>query len=137
MESPQDANRLRYFTSDFIYIVIKSKIFIKCEAMEFDCQNFRNDWFLNLNVVCVFLVGYYHIWSITNVQRKSVGLEPVINSYQFPVHCGLNIVHVSVGWRSCCIVSKMIKKYLVWRSMHVTDIRKKKYCSQHRSLRNT
>ena len=34
----------------------------------------------------------YHICSFTNVQRKSVGLEPVINSYQFPVYCGMNIV---------------------------------------------
>ena len=32
-----------------------------------------------------------------NVQKKSVGLEPVINSSQFPVHCGINIVNVTVG----------------------------------------
>ena len=38
MESPHDTNRFRYFTSYLIYMVIKSKIFIKCNAKEFDCS---------------------------------------------------------------------------------------------------
>ena len=37
VESPNDTNRLRYFSSDLIYMVIKRKIFIKCNAKEFDC----------------------------------------------------------------------------------------------------
>ena len=61
-------------------------------------------------------------WSFTNVQRKSVGLEPVINSYQFPVHWGMNIVDVTVGCKNCCIVGKMNKALLVWWSMHVVDV---------------
>ena len=84
-----------------------------------------------------FLVGDYHIWSFTNVEWKSVGLEPVINSHQFPVHWGMNIVNVAVGCKNCCIVSKMNKEHLVWGSMHVIDVQKKKYRAQHRALRNT
>ena len=100
MESPHDTNRLRYFTSDLIYIIHKSKVFIECNTKEFDCWNFRTDWFSNFNVKCVFLVGVYHIWSFTNVQSKSLGLQ--LCSYQllqFPVHCmwhehcSLNIAH--------------------------------------------
>ena len=37
MESPHDTNRLRYFTSDLIYTVLKSKIFVDCNAKEFGC----------------------------------------------------------------------------------------------------
>ena len=50
---------------------------------------------------------------LTNVQRKSVGLKPVINSYQFPVHLRMNIVDVTVGCKNCCIISKMNKAQLV------------------------
>ena len=37
MESPHDTNRLRYITSDLIFMVLKSKIFIKGNTKEFDC----------------------------------------------------------------------------------------------------
>ena len=37
MESPHDTNGLRYITSDLIYMVLKSRIFIKYNAKEFDC----------------------------------------------------------------------------------------------------
>ena len=37
MESPHDTNRVRYITSDLIYMVLKRKIFIQCNAKEFDC----------------------------------------------------------------------------------------------------
>ena len=33
----------------------------------------------------------------TNVQKKSVVLEPVINSYQFPIVSGMNFVNVTVA----------------------------------------
>ena len=49
----------------------------------------------------------------TNVEKKSVGLEPVINSYQFPIHIGMNIVNVTVGCKNCCIVSKITKTHLI------------------------
>ena len=71
-----------------------------------------DSWILISNAF--FLVGDYYIWSFTNVQRKSVRLEPVINSCQFPVHSALNIVNVSVGCKNWCIVSKMNKTHLVW-----------------------
>ena len=113
MESPHDIKRLRYITSDLIYMVLKSKISIECNDKEFDCWNFRTDCFSNFNVQCVFLVGDYHIRSFTNVQRKSVGLEPVINSYQFRVHRGMNIVNVTVSSKNCCIVLKR-STFLNW-----------------------
>ena len=110
-------------------MVIKSKILITCNTKEFDCWNFQKDWFSNSNIECFFLVGDYHIWSLTNVQRKPVGFEPVINTYQFPIHSGMNIVNVSVGCKNCCTVSKMNKTDVVWGFMHVIDIQKKKYWS--------
>ena len=50
MESPPNTNRLWYITSDLIYMVLKSKIFIERNAKEFDCWNFRKDCFSNFNV---------------------------------------------------------------------------------------
>ena len=81
-------------------MVIKSKIFIQCNAKEFDRWSFRQDWYTqNLMSNVFFLVGDYHIWSFTNVQRKSVGLEPVINSYQFHVHWSdAKIIVSSANW---------------------------------------
>ena len=76
-------------------MVIKIKIFVKCNAKEFDCLDFYKKWISNFNVYSVFLVGDYHIWSFTNVERKYVGLKPVINSYQSPVHRGMNFVNVN------------------------------------------
>ena len=40
MESPHDTDRLTYFTSDLIYMVLKSKIFIECNAKEFAVETF-------------------------------------------------------------------------------------------------
>ena len=95
-------------------MVIKSKIFIKCNIKKFDSWNFHKDWISNCNVFCVFLVIDYHIWSFTNVEGKYVGLEPLINSYQFPIHCDMNIVNVTVGCKNCCVVIKMNKMRLIW-----------------------
>ena len=50
MESPHDTNRLIYFTSDLIYMVLKSMIFIECNAKEFD-WTFQKNWFSNLNLL--------------------------------------------------------------------------------------
>ena len=100
----------RNFTVD-IFVMINSRILMSnaffwleitiCEVL------------LTFNVECFFLVGDYHMRSFTNVQRKSVGREPVINCYQFPVHCGMNIFNVTVGCKNCCIISKMNEMHLV------------------------
>ena len=74
MESPHDTNSLWYFNTDLIYMLIKSKILIKCNAKEIDCWNFHKDWFSNFNVECVFLVGY-HTSSFTNIQRSLLVLS--------------------------------------------------------------
>ena len=118
-------------------MVIKSKICIKCNAKEFDSWDVCKNLISNFNVNCIFLVGDYHIWSFTDVERKSVGLEPVINTYQLPIHSGMDIVNVTVGCKNCYIISKMNKTNLIWGSIHVIDIQKKKYWAQHRSLWDT
>ena len=134
MESPHDTNRLWYFTSDLIYMVIKGKISIKCNATEFDGWNFFvKDWLSNFNVECVFQVGDYHIWSFTNVQRKSVGLEPVINSYKFPVHCGMNIVNVTVGCKTVVSSAKWTKRIWV-DDLCMSLMYKRKSTEQHDSV---
>ena len=118
-------------------MVIKSEIFIKCNTNEFDSWDVCKNWISNSNVNCIFLVEDYHKWSFTDVERKSVGLEPVSNTYQLPIHSGMDIVNVTVGCKNCCIIRKMNKTHLIWGSIHVIDIQKKKYWAQHRSLWNT
>ena len=59
MESSHD------LTWDPICMISKSKIFIELTPKNFfDCWNLSNDWFLDFNVECVFLVGDYPIWSL-------------------------------------------------------------------------
>ena len=118
-------------------MVIKSKIFIKCNAKEFDSLDFCKNIIPNSNVNCMFLVGDYHLWSFTDVERNAVGLEPVTNPYQLSIHSGMDIVNVTVGCKNCCIISKMNKTHLIWGCIHVIDIQKKKYYAQHRALWNT
>ena len=76
------------------------------------------------------LVGVYHIWSFTDVERKSVGHEPVINKYQLPIHSVMDLLN-------CCTIGKMNKTHLIWGFIHVFYIQKKKYFAQHRALWNT
>ena len=57
-----------------------------------------------------FLVGVYHIWSYTDFERKSLGLVPVINTYQLHIHSDIDIINVTVGSKNCCIISKIKKK---------------------------
>ena len=126
MESPHNTNRFWYFTSDFIYMVL-----IRIFSSSVTPRNVTVETFVRIDSRILmsnafFLVGDYHIWSFTNVQRKSVGLDPVINPYHFPVHSGMNIVNVTVSCKNCFIVSKMNKKHLVWGFMHAIDIQKKK-----------
>ena len=66
-------------------MVIKSKIIIKCNAKEFDSRDFCKNSISNSIVNWIFLVGDYHIWIFTAVERKFVGREPVINTYQLSV----------------------------------------------------
>ena len=58
-------------------MVIKNKIFIKCNAKEFDSWDVCKNLISNCKVNCIFLVGDYHIWSFTDDERKSVGFEPL------------------------------------------------------------
>ena len=71
MESPHDTNRLWHFISDLIYIVIKSKILIKCNGKEFACWNFRKDGFSNINVECIFLLEIF-IYEVLLTFRESL-----------------------------------------------------------------
>ena len=130
-ESLHVAYRLRYFSSYVIYMVIKIKIFIMCNAKLFDCENFRKDWISTcINVVeCVFLVRYFHIWSFTNVDRKSVGLEPVINSYQFPIHsCMMLELHdeflhtawaVALSYAKTVVYSEKWTKRILFENLYI------------------
>ena len=77
-------------------MIIKSKIFIKCNSKEFDCWEFFKSWISNFNFNCIFLLRDYHIWSFTDVVRQFAGIEPVFNTYQFPIHSGKNIVNGTV-----------------------------------------
>ena len=87
--------------------------FIWGNGKKFWCGNFRQDWITNFTAVpCIFLVWDYHMWSSTNIERKAVGLEPVINSHQFPVDSGMDIVHVTGGCKYCGIVSKINKTHM-------------------------
>ena len=78
-------------------MAIKGKVFIKCNAKEFDSRDFCQNQISNSNLNCIFLVGDYHIWSFTDVERKSVGLEPIMNTYQLPVI----LVILSWSWWYC------------------------------------
>ena len=127
MQSPHNTNRLRYFSSDVFYMVISCKVFIECKAKEFDSWDFCKNWISNSNLNCLFLVGDYHIWRFTDVERMSVGLESTINTYQLPIHSGMDIVTVTVGCKNCRIISKMNKTNLIWGSINVIDIQKKEY----------
>ena len=79
--------------------------YIKCNANEFDSWDFCKNWISNSNDNCIFLIEYYHIKSFIDVERKSV--FSVINTYQLPIHSGMDIVNVTVGCKNCCISSKM------------------------------
>ena len=50
---------------------------------------------LMLNAFFLLEIILYEV--LLNIERKSVFLEPVINTYQFPIHSGMNIIHVTVG----------------------------------------
>ena len=69
--------------------------------------------------------------------RKSVSLEPVINSYQFPIHNGMNIANGQCRMQKLLYHQQNVQTYLMWGSIHVIDIQKKKYWAKHRTLRNT
>ena len=113
MESPHDANRLRYFTIDLFTCSLNVKFSSSITPRNLTVETFVriDSRFLMSNA---FLVGDYHIWSFTNDQRKSIGLEPVINSYQFPVHCGMNIVNVTTLSDAKTVVSSAKWTKRIW-----------------------
>ena len=119
-------------------MVIKNNFLIKCNAKEFDSCDFCKNWITNSNVNCIFLVGDYHIWSLADVERKSVCLKPVINAYHAGPYSQWHAwTLTTMGCKNCPIISKMNKTQLIWGSIHVIDIQKKKYWAQHRTLWNT
>ena len=99
-------------------MVIKSKVFIKCNTKEFDSWDFCKNWISNSNLNCIFLVGDYHIWSFTDVERKSVGLEPVVNTYQLSIHSDIDIVNVTVGYQfELTIIIFMLTGFFIMHSI--------------------
>ena len=73
-----------------------------------------------------FLLAWdYHVWRFTNIERKSVGLEPVINFYQFPIHSGMNIGNVTVGCKNRCVVRKWTK-LILFEDLNMSLIYKRK-----------
>ena len=58
MESPHDTNRLRYFISDLIFMVIKSKVSIKCNYVEGLMNSVKNSecGCINCYVSCIILL---------------------------------------------------------------------------------
>ena len=112
MESPHDTNRLWYITSDLIYMVLKSKIFIVSNAKEFDCWNFR--------LLTRHHIMYFHIGQ---------AVTSCIEANRFYCWAGetrwfvaeIYTKHMAVMW--CCLVNgsgllQVIWSYLLWRDCH-------------------
>ena len=72
--------------------------------------------------IAFFLVGGYHIWSFTDVERKSVGLEPIINTYQLPIHSGL----MSLSDAKTVISSAKWTKRIWFEDLYMSLIYKRK-----------
>ena len=53
------------------------------------------------------------IYEVLLTLREVVGLEPIIHSYQFPIHSGKFIFNVTVVFKNCSVVSKMKKTHLM------------------------
>ena len=113
-------------------MVIKSKIFIKCNAKEFDSLDVCKNWISNSNVNCIFLVGYMKFY-----WRWEKVCWPWASYQHLPAPDSQWHVNVTVGCKNCCIISKMNKTHLIWGSIHVIYIEKKKYWAQHRALWKT
>ena len=111
MESPHDTNRLKYITSDLIYMVLKGRFPSSATPRNLTVETF-------VRIVSLILMSNAFFWLeiiiyevlLTFRESLQVPLEPVINSYQFHVHWGMNIVDVTVGCKNCCIGAKWIKR---------------------------
>ena len=137
MESPRDTNRLRYFIIDLIYKVLEVRLSLSVTPRNLPVETFvRID--SRILMSNAFFCLEITIYEVLLMFRESLfGLEPAINSYQFPVYCDMNIINVTVRCNNCCIVCKMNKAHLVWGSMHVIYKQNKKHWTQHWALRNT
>ena len=89
-------------------------------------RNLTVETFVRIEISIAFFWLEIIIYEVL-LERKSVGLEPIINTYQLPIHSGMDIVNVTVECKNCCIISKMNKTHLILGSIHVIDIPKKEY----------
>ena len=132
-----NTNRLRYFISEVFTWSFTVRFSSSETPLNLTVETLVRIESRILMSIAFSLVWDYRIRSLTDVERKSVGITPVINTSQFLIHSAMNIVNVIVWCKNCCIVSKMNKTHLIWGSQHVIDIQKKKYWAQHRALWNT
>ena len=97
------------------------------------CQN----WISNSNVNYIFLVGDI-IYKILLMLRESLlALSQLSTRTSSLFTMARNIVNITVGCKKCCIISKINKTHLIWGSIHIIDIQKKKHCAKHQALWNT
>ena len=127
-ESPHDTNRLRYF---IVVTLFTWSLKVKVSSSIKEWLSELSEWLIsNCNVFeWVFVFGYYYMCSFTNIETKSVGHEPVITSYQFPIHSGINIVNVT-DWKQ-----KLLYRQQIYARMSLIYI--KKWLGRHWALQNS
>ena len=83
--TPTDLNSLLVIY--LIYMVMKWRFSSSVTLRNLVVQTFTMVKLLHLMMplACFFIVWDNHTWSFTNIERKSVGFEEIINSYQFPI----------------------------------------------------
>ena len=98
-------------------------------------RNLTVETFVRIESRILMWIAYFWleiiIYEVLLTLRESL---LVFNTYQLPIHSGMDIVNVTVGCKNCCIFSKM---HLIWGSIHVVDIQQKRYWARHRALWNT
>ena len=102
------------------------------------CWNFRKNWTSNcVAVEWVFLVGDYHIWSFINVRESLLALSHLSTLTNSLFSVAWTFIMSLSDVKTVVFVCKMYKTHLIWGSVHVIDIEKKKCRAEHRALRNT
>ena len=67
MESPHDTNRFRFFSSYLLYMVLKSKIFIECNAKNLTVEIFEG---LILKFECIMRFSGWRLAFMKFYQRS-------------------------------------------------------------------
>ena len=131
MESPHDTYRLRYITSDLIYIDLKSKIFI------LTVETFRNDWFSNLKSNAFFWLEII-IYEILLTFRESLLVLSQLLTTTISLFTEAWTLSMTLSDAKTVVPSeKLTSTYGLWIYACHWYAKKKKYWAQHRSLRNT